>query len=141
MRQPQSRCKTCHAVASNSNREAKRRYDRRRYRRTRNDPEAWARRLEDMRFQYRARRGVARVNRRQYGTVLLDSAPFADWLRWIVGRDDTSIKGLAVRFGVGDKTLREALKGRDVELATVERALIADDTIALRELYPCLYEG
>lgn len=142
MRQPQSRCKTCQVAYNRKNREPRRRYDRKRYWRVRNDPAAWADQLEAQRFSYRRRRGVTHVSRRRGGPDLVDPVPFATWLRTVIIRDGSTANETSLRLGLGEKTVRELLNGRrqGVELATVERALIADDTITLRELYPNLYE-
>ena len=73
----------------------------------------------------------------------VSSVPFAEWLREVLDRDKSSIHDLEMRFGIADRTLRLILNGHTerVELATVERALVADDTITLRELYPDWYEA
>jgi hypothetical protein len=60
----------------------------------------------------------------------------------VVKRDDTSKKATALRLGIADRMFRRILDGEQVNvgLDTVERALIADDTLTLRELYGELYE-
>lgn len=55
MRQPQSRCRECMATVSREHPEWRRKHDRKRYKRTREDPEAWAQRLAEHRERYRAR--------------------------------------------------------------------------------------
>lgn len=70
----------------------------------------------------------------------LPPKPFAEWLDQVMERDGVTIVALAGRFGVSERTLRAARKGRPVELTTVERCLLADDVVTLRELYPDLYE-
>jgi hypothetical protein len=131
MRRPQSWCKACANAASKANPEPRRRYDRRRYARIRKDPELWADRLEDMRFQYRARRGVTHQSRREFEEVRLASGPFLEWLRTVVEREHSSWTSTCARLGVDESVRRCAT----VDLLVVERALTMDDTKTLRELY------
>lgn len=72
---------------------------------------------------------------------ILSAATFAGWLREIMERDHIDRRATADRFGMSERTLYAILGGErpTVELGTVERALIADDTTTLRDLYPHLY--
>jgi len=85
---------------------------------------------------------VARATRGTEPTPLLDAAPFAVWLRWLMDREQISITEATRRLGISEKTARGVLKGGgvQVQLATVERALVADDEWALRDVYPALFE-
>ena len=67
----------------------------------------------------------------------LEYGPFRAWLLWVMERDGMNIRETARKLGISDKTAREVLKRRrDVNLATVERALIADNSVMLGDLYP-----
>ena len=151
-RQPHCYCKPCHQVRTNEWERQKAAADpgwrKRRGRRGRDllkaDPERYAASLAYRREWARERYGYRRVLRSvgvEGSRETLAPLPFADWLVSVMVRDGVSIKDVAGRFDVSDKTLREVLKGRRrVGLDTVERCLLADDTVSLRDLYPGLFD-
>lgn len=142
MRAPRAHCKRCDTALRRERRhndpEMQRAARNRAYERTKADPEKWAERMAYLRDWKRQRYGhVPRRRMVSAGGPLVSSVPFAAWLREVMARDGATQRDLAERFGVSDRSLYAILReGRDVELATVERALIADGTTMLWELYP-----
>lgn len=149
MRQPHSYCKPCHQARTNewerkkraADPEWRRRRGQRNRERIRSDPDRYAESLAYRREWARKRYGYRRdLSKGASAKEKLTPAPFVTWMDYVVERDETSINDLAARWGISDKTLREIRNGkRSPSIETVERALIADDTIELRDLYPHLY--
>ncbi len=113
-------------------------------RRRRADPERHAIHLEGCRRRYRERVGTFGDEMRHSAngdTELLPVEPLAAWLLYVMERDGCSGVEIAARFRMANRVFGNIVrsKQRTVTLTTVERALIADDTITLRELYPALY--
>lgn len=133
MRQPQSRCKPCQAAAAKPNRKRYRSYDKTYYWRIRNDPAAYADRLEVQRFHYRGRHGVTHIGKREPDSELLPVEPFAEWLRTL-GDTDTA-RGR--ECGLGPRTVY-AYRHRErggVSIDVVDRACI-EAGAQLADLYP-----
>lgn len=151
MRQPAAYCKDCqreyvrvwHRERRCNDPEWARRRDHSRYESLRSDPERWAADLARRREWKREREGYRRDLRKPAvrTSCLVPAGPFVAWLRDVMARDEATIVALAERFGIQDRRLREILNGQPtVELATVERALIAEGVETLMDLYPGLYE-
>lgn len=109
------------------------------------DPERFATFQEQRRQYMRRRRGIT-PDRYRVGvvpsasTISLTGGPFVEFFESVMARDEISLTQLAARWGMSDKTLREIRKGRrDPSIETVERALIADGTASLDDLYPRLF--
>lgn len=148
----QSQCKKCsrerRAQWAEDNRERLRELHRTTHARRRADPERAAIERVRKREWARAKRGTQpesyRTSRFMRATVsadLLPAAPFAARLLEIMERDGSSQVECAAVLGISARTVGAIVRGErlDVETETVERALFADDTMDLRDLYPDLY--
>lgn len=118
----------------------------RQYVKLRSDAERWAATLDRQREWARRRYGYQRDlrNASDVGpSVLLSSAPFGRWLREIQSREGIDKRALAIRVGLGYRSLTAYMSGEraDVELVRVERAIIEEGTATLMDVYPELYEG
>lgn len=158
MRQPLAYCKECqrarvrvYHAKKRKDREWTRIRNRRTWAKIKSDPERYGAELERTRaFHARERRqrGAAerprcssRFRAQRNTSCLVAAAPFREWLRDVLERDEATIVDLAARFGIQDRRLREILNGQPtVELATVERALIAEGVETLMDIYSDLYE-
>lgn len=143
MRQPHSRCKECHLARNRHSPEAQRRYDRKRYQRTRHDPGAWQARLAEMREGYarnaadpewRASRMVQirEAKRRRNGVTpdryrvrdaeeTVDAAPLAG----VIVASGLSRSEIAARAGLDEATVRKATKRDRVQASTASAILDA----------------
>jgi len=73
-------------------------------------------------------------------TVTLSAGPFVAFFEMVMARDEISLTELAARWGMSDRTLRVIRNSeRSPSIETVERALIADGTVDLDDLYPNLF--
>ena len=138
MRVPQSRCKVCMAELmrerrprNSAGREWHKAWQRRAYRRWRDDPE-WVGRRRDQDREARRRRHGVTPDRYRIGTGhtpasphdAIDATAFAAWLRSIRFEFDTT-KAMATALGVDDSTLGKVMNGTKATVAfsTVDRAL------------------
>lgn len=140
MRCPQSWCRACQASRP-QDAASRRRANAKYWEKFKQDASAYADHLERRRFRYHIERGtIAPIRRRAKGDVtLLPAAVFIAWLDSVAERDGVSRNETAARLGISDRVFRKP-EGASVELETVERALIADGTLTLRDLYPSIYE-
>lgn len=117
------------------------------------DPERFAIFRESRRQYVRKSRGITPDRYRPHclkdidtltgrSTVTVDDArPFVAWFESVMERDGIALMELAGRLGVSDKTLRAIRDGERLPaLETIERALFADDTATLDDLYPNLFQ-
>lgn len=149
---PRTYCKECDKVKARDWQQANRasvHAHQRTYRaKVRADPELCAERITYKREWRRRRDGILPENYRterklaSTSSANVDPEPFAVRLREIMARDDVSKIELAARLGLSARTVVAITNGERVrlDLNTIERALLADDTITLRELYPALYQ-
>ena len=80
------------------------------------------------------------VARRRQRAELLSAQPFKAWLEHLLCREDDAPEtptALAHKLGISPRSVRRILGGsqRHVTLELVERAIKADDTTTLHELY------
>lgn len=146
-RQPQSRCKECMATMQREHPESKRKYDRKRYRRVRNDAEAWSGRLSEQRAYYaerqvsdpewlplrleqialaKRRRTGGRARVRRGGSQVDVSLVVAAFERSGVSLSEVALRmGLISRGKPDTSRLQRLLRQRSVELCTAVRVLDA----------------
>lgn len=140
VRQPQSWCKVCQDSRP-LNRESRKRANKRYWAQYKANDAQYGDHLERRRFRYHIAQGRSEpMRRRSERCSRLPAAPFAAWITYVLERDDASIEATAARLGMADRLCRRIrdLEQQMVSLETVERALIADGTIGLEDLYPDL---
>lgn len=148
MRLPQSRCKDCMAQImrerrprNSAEREWHRAWQRRAYRRWRQDPEWVGLRREQDRMATRRRKGIPPERWRVTGLAAksptVDAAPFAAWLSSSLAAKGMSYADAAGVIGTGTELLRKHGTGltERVSLDLVDRALIALAGPRLDDLY------
>lgn len=114
---------------------------RKRYAAERSDPERMAVRL----MKQRERHGIpperwrgARLHRAKRTVATVPAGPFAEWLRTTIADHPHGIKGVALTTRIEERVLRRVIKGEqdNVSIDTVDRALLAEGTADIGDLYP-----